>query len=265
MVDPDSKLLVLTTPKGGATVTAHLVFEYLNLTEKALSFSPWIHDYRTRVYDQFYKHEDVCRACKRGSEWTCLFIIRSPADRVVSSFIHVLHDDKLRPGKDPSFFDYVQKLLDLRRDETLRFPDGHHVAPQNYDCLENIHYVALEFLDEGLRAFSDATGRRFGRKTNTSSFTSPHYVTKKHCSLDLSQTPFSLLPQEAFPAYDSFLENPDLNEALFCCIFDDDIAIYRHACAQSWLMQRCPTCQARCNQEINRLDALVQSCRSVVL
>ena len=166
MVDPVSKLVILTSPKGGATVTAHLVFEYLSLTEKALATSPWIHNYRASVYDKdpFYKKQNPCEVCKEGSEWTCLFIIRSPADRVVSSFIHVLRTilASRLPGyedvfhKDLSFRDYIDVLMQLRRNETVQFADGHHAAPQdithrcNGDESLDIKYVAVEFLDKGL-------------------------------------------------------------------------------------------------------------------
>jgi len=280
MVDPVSKLVILTSPKGGATVTAHLVFEYLSLTEKALATSPWIHTYRTTMYDKdpFYKKQNPCEVCKEGSEWTCLFIIRSPADRVVSSFIHVLRTilAPRLPGyedvfhKDPSFRDYIDVLMQFRRNETLQFDDRHHAGPQdithhcNDDESLDIKYVAVEFLDDGLRAFSNATGNRFGSNTSASSFTSPHYVEQYAAAnetlftKDITQTPFSLLKsrQGAYPSYDSFFGHVDLNRDIFCCLFDDDLAMYQRTCTQSWLVQRCPTCEARCWREVARLNAL---------
>jgi len=62
MVDRPSRLMIIGTPKGGATLVTQLMLRRLNLTETAQEYDRWIHRYRLEVYRRQPDHRPVeCR------------------------------------------------------------------------------------------------------------------------------------------------------------------------------------------------------------
>ena len=51
VADRPHRLLLLSTPKAGATITTQMMFSFLNLSMAALNYSRWIHDFRQRVFE----------------------------------------------------------------------------------------------------------------------------------------------------------------------------------------------------------------------
>lgn len=282
MTDAVSRLMMLTAPKAGATVLAQVTLDLFNLTAEATRRNMNIHAYRELVFDKAESHRklSVCTTCAPDSGWTCIMFARSPADRAVSSYIHVMRTKLKRqlPGfedfaGDLTFRDYVDVLLELRTRPQIHFAEGHHAAPQAVTyCPSPIALVTVgvEFLDAGLEAAGAYIGISFPDTTN---YTSAHHVSK-HARLAQAlmdnknasgasavDVPFSqLLPDPhnttLLPPYEAFLQDDDINAALFCCLFDDDIAMYEQSCNQPWLVDACPLCVARCWKEVARLRAL---------
>jgi len=273
MVDPEMRLIVLMQPKAGATVATQLTFEALGVLEEAKSYSSWIHDYREKVFSRQARRRgyDFCTLCPRP-EWTCVHVVRNPADRVVSSYIHVMRTKikNLMPGlpKDATFREFVSTLQTFRNDAKLKSNDGGHAATQYYDCddkapgpAQGVLYAPIEMLDEALFAMSQLTGRALlGGGQN---FSSSHYVAKKatNHTQGVHDVPFSQLSENGalhgansvFPEYQDFLQDPDLVRNVFGCLFMDDVRLYQIACGQPWLLRLCPSCSQICANEIAKV------------
>ena len=93
MVDPTVKLLLISSPKAGATLVERLMLARVNLTGAAMH-------YKMSPYPLKYSHEVFQKAKGRmptpghvascGGRWLCLAIVRNPLDRAISSYIHTL-------------------------------------------------------------------------------------------------------------------------------------------------------------------------------
>ena len=91
MADHSRRLFLLAAPKGGATVAAQLMLRQLDLLDTAKEYNPWIHKYRKQVFLHQPDHEPIdCQETCHTQGWTCIKIVRSPVDRLISSFIHVM-------------------------------------------------------------------------------------------------------------------------------------------------------------------------------
>ena len=262
LVDPEHRLVVISSPKAGATIATQLMFDYLGLTETVKAYDPWIHNYRDDVFDkdptrQKYLADKnlTCAACASG--WTCIHIVRNPLTRSVSSYIHVMRTelkDKMIgfPG-DASFRQYIKYLMKFRTNDKLKPQDGDHANPQYYVCGGNasggsILYVPVEFLYDALGPVGQMTGHYLGKKT----FNSAHYI---HHKTDpghppVHDVPFSQLKNPQFPPYEDFLQDPALKRMILGCLFDDDVRLYQRVCGQPWLLDLCPTCSQGCISEL---------------
>ena len=38
-----------------------------------------------------------------------------------------------------------------------------------------------------------------------------------------------------------------------CCLYRKDVALYRQACAQAWLLEGCPRCADQCARDVSTL------------
>ena len=98
--DNRTKLMVLSSPKAGITLSMRLMLARLNLTAAAAAHGrrsssgyPLSHTHQV-----FHKQpgrappstlEDL-RPCAPGGGWLCIHLVRSPLDRAISSYIHTL-------------------------------------------------------------------------------------------------------------------------------------------------------------------------------
>jgi hypothetical protein len=269
--DAETKLKILGTPKGGATVSTQIMFRKLGLLEEALEYDSWIHNYRTKV---FRKRNERVR-CKGhcGNGWNCVKLVRSPLDRVVSSFIHVLKSslkDKFRSlqrtvqhaGKESleeaSFADFIQ-AASLAAKTKESFPGDGHYTPQsaNDECDDLSYLLPVESIEDGLSALYDVSGVLL----NATGLTSKHYIVKDSTLgssnqdiQDVSKMSFKLLMNNTdsdgrhhTASYDAYLRDPSLNEEI-CRLFCHDFALYAKACSSPLLSGRQKT-QYVCNQE----------------
>ena len=108
LANEKDKLLVAAVAKGGATVATQLMLRREGLLETALRHrgshgTGWIHDYR-HVYARQPNHRPPRNATAtcRDRAWTCVVILRSPLDRVVSSYQHAMARDRCLKSHAPS-------------------------------------------------------------------------------------------------------------------------------------------------------------------
>jgi len=278
MMDYSSKLKLLSTPKGGATVTAQIFLKHFGLMDEALDYASWIHKYRIEVFAKQTNHKITsCDAVCGLPGWTCAKIIRSPLDRIVSSYIHTMHTEikrkfpqlKMAVAKssysmntqktteDASFVDFVT-AMDMLRDPPLPRHNlwWDHYIPQslqNPSCNDhpNIYLLPIEELEEVLAAFANETGVIY----NATGLISSHYVSNKPTrqgkgiDFDVHNT-WNKTKMKTVP-YDWYLTNSQLNIKI-CEIFCEDIFIYAKACSSTWL-QSSQQVQTSCWAERERV------------
>lgn len=256
-----SKLQVMGSPKGGATVSTQIMFNFLGVTGKALAYSRWIHDYRNRVFKHQEDHLGMpCSVC--GQEgWTCVFLLRNPLDRVVSSYLHTMKT-KIHLAvqrENPDFTDdltFAGFTVFLKRfaESRSRYRQDVHYLPQcdaGCEALHSVDMVTLlvESLDAGLAWFGRTTNMTGLSRRNMSS---GHYIKKSpHIDPAAAHRPYSEQMRLSPPSYDSFLIDPNISRDI-CCLFRKDIELYRKACSVAW-MRECAECMESCARELRRL------------
>ena len=99
--DSRTKLMVLSSPKAGATLAMRLMLSRLNLTAPAYGYGGYPLSYTHEVFDKQPGRappstvEDL-GPCAPGGGWLCVHLVRNPLDRAISSYIHTLtHADVL--------------------------------------------------------------------------------------------------------------------------------------------------------------------------
>ena len=86
--DNASKLVIMASPKGGATLSARLMFARLNLTAEGIALGNYPFDFARRFWNTHghNTHRDL-EVCADRS-WWCLAIVRNPMDRAISAYIY---------------------------------------------------------------------------------------------------------------------------------------------------------------------------------
>lgn len=261
-------LTMYFTPKGGATAAAQIMFLLMGLFEKALAYHPWIHKYRQDVHNRGPAHEVLpttrarvkqCAQCT--DKGRCLKLIRNPLDRAVSGFLHVQRT-KLKDSMPhaPSFAQWVSVLkttivgAEGRRQEA----SDNHWRPQfvaacdSSTTTRDVTHLPVEMLGDGLGVFASTHGIDGLRDPSRANISSGHYV--KHTSRMLpnaSHVPYAVL-KTAIPLYSSFFTDPAITRDV-CCIFSNDVHMYRAACRELWV-SACERCAAACKRELSRLE-----------
>ena len=99
--DSRTKLMVLSSPKAGATLSMRLMLARFNLTAPAYRYGRYPLSYTHTVFDKQPGRappttvEDLS-LCAPGGGWLCIHLVRSPLDRAISSYIHTLtHADAI--------------------------------------------------------------------------------------------------------------------------------------------------------------------------
>lgn len=153
--------------KAGCTTVLKWFLKHNGLLEEAMRHGQWLHDYRPQRLFEEPGYEQRCRRAVRSDGVRVIKIIRDPAKRAVSAYLHYLRyasphwigtiqltewknatDLGAQPGV--SFEQFLQFVLDLQR---RRQPLEPHVRPQ-YDGVWDPHvdaYIPLEHLAPGLQ------------------------------------------------------------------------------------------------------------------
>lgn len=273
LVDPDARRVLLSSPKAGATIAAQLFFRSLGLTEKALAYSPWVHHYKMQFNLRPGGRVDPCVVCRPGSGWTCVKIVRSPLARVISSYVHIIRHSA-QFGLADSTFDTFVRILEDQATAAQRSLFDDHFMPQASPCdLEAPPLLLpLETIDEGiLPAFAEHTGFWMDPR----GLESAHYVSRTSTDEATDVQSYSRwVPATDIEAATSTASSADsqrvgrsMSEAAqrllntssklrrsVCCLYRKDVALYRRACAQDWLLEGCPRCAERCAKEVAELE-----------
>jgi len=277
-VDFPSKLILMWTPKGGATAAAQawLYLTGTNDREGVSKFSRsnsntarliksginWEISYvrwlmRKRNHG---KSVDINRSCERfcaDRSWSCVKIIRSPFDRAVSSFLRHLKIPSGSPQQLPalrrggSFASFLQALPSSEHGRVER--SDHYLPAYNSVCdsssqRRNILYIPLECLADALRS-SHVSGDRRENFANLSLRRSAHYLSYSDKVFDaraayINYTDF--VSSGVIPARESFLALEETRRKI-SELFAQDIDLYRHACRQR-TMVNVTSCKAACDE-----------------
>lgn len=152
--------------KAGCTTVLKWFLMHNGLLEEAMQHGEWLHDYRLQRLIEEPGYERRCRRAVRSDGVRVIKVIRDPATRAVSAYLHYLRTmSEPWPGTDIlvkwksanglgeqpgiSFVQFLEFVLDLQRSRQLPEP---HVRPQ-YDRVWDPHvdaFIPLEGLDAGL-------------------------------------------------------------------------------------------------------------------
>ena len=115
-----------------------------------------------------------------------------------------------------------------------------------------VTHIPVEMLGVGLDVFATAQGISGLSDPGGANVSSSHYVKRvKRMLHNASQVPFDELESE-IPSYSSFYTEPTITRDI-CCLFANDVHLYRAACAEAWVSV-CEGCVAACKRELERLQ-----------
>jgi hypothetical protein len=160
--------------KAGCTTVLKWFLQHNGLLEEAMQHDPWLHNYRVQRLFEERGYERRCRKALRSDRVHVIKVIRDPARRAVSAYLHYMRSaSSMWPGESMlatwksanglgtqqgvSFRQFLKYVLDLQR---RRQPMEPHVKPQ-HDRAWDPHvdaYIPLEMLEAGL----EETERRCG-------------------------------------------------------------------------------------------------------
>lgn len=144
------------SPKAGCSTVLKWFLQHNGELEEALSYSPWIHNYRIDRLFQEPGYEQLCRRAVRSDRFRVIKVIRDPAQRVVSAYLHYLRvaqqdwqgsnmlatwktEHGLGSQEGCSFRQFLQFIRDIDEFGSLWDP---HLRPQ-YDRSWDPHVDAL--------------------------------------------------------------------------------------------------------------------------
>ena len=280
MRDAATKILIVSSPKAGATLAQRIMLARLNLTGVAAAYRGK-HDYSG--YPLFYAHEVFQKQRSAGRypdanhladcadpSWLCIALVRTPLDRAVSSYVHSLkHFANVGAwaGVSPnaSFADFALDL-DRRAHDRGESRNDVHFMPQ-ISPAPHVLSVPIEMLSEpdgyacpllerlqGWRVAeleAEALGLRAGMPG--------HYITQAASGSGSEHWPWPRLHplakasrRRGFPSYDSFFSNKSFCRHVVGCLYRDDLRTYHDACRGSRL-RVCPAYRRACEAQLARL------------
>uniref|UniRef100_A0A7S2BRH7 Sulfotransferase domain-containing protein n=1 Tax=Octactis speculum TaxID=3111310 RepID=A0A7S2BRH7_9STRA len=147
---------------------------------------------------------------------------------------------------------FMPQLSNWRDDEKC---DSGTVGPSiRKDGTPLVYYLPTECLDDPEAMLY--LGRTTGVVLNATGLTSAHYnrgkVSASYDGLHVASWPWERVMAK-HPPYELFTsENASIGRRV-CCLFRDDVDMYRRACQQAWL-QNTTTCAAECSSQLARLS-----------
>jgi hypothetical protein len=154
------------SPKAGCTTVLKWFLKHTGKLEEALRYDAWLHNYRTDRLFQQPGYERLCQRAVRSDRFRVIKVIRDPAQRVVSAYLHYLRvepqgwqgttmlahwkaEQGLGSQEGCSFRQFLQFIRDIDDFGSLWEP---HVRPQ-YDRAVDPHvddFIPLENIAIGL-------------------------------------------------------------------------------------------------------------------
>ena len=175
---PGFPVAVCWSAKSGCTTVLKWFLAHNGLLDEAITYSGWVHDYREqKLFPSTGYHWQCEQLFKHGrNNTTIIKVIRDPATRAVSSFLHYLrwsHDVAHWPVavavnqwkaavglKNQQGINFRQFLLFVATKQMQGALIDAHFRPQ-YDAKQDPRvdsYIRLENLAAGLRAVEDRHG-----------------------------------------------------------------------------------------------------------
>lgn len=209
------KFIIDWTAKAGCTIICKIFFDYMGELDKALKYSPWIHNYRMKYY--YAKYGRVYLYHLLSNNFIKIKFVRNPYSRAVSSFIHVMktHLKKNFNNEDMSFYTF---LLNLKKN---RYPSNVHYNLQMIDSEKDIfnHIIKIENLEKEIKNLN----RLYNLNLNYD-FTSTHHTIKKKINTNISYVKYSQILQ--IPTYSNFYDKK--TKDLVDEIYKPDIIRYNY-------------------------------------
>ena len=276
MVDPTIKLLLMSSPKAGATLVERLMLARVNLTGAAVHFKGYPLRYSHEVFQQAKGRLPTpghLASCAPGTGWLCVAIVRNPLDRAISSYIHTLrcwkalgsHFKELNGNANASFAEFAAALDRRARKKASHSPGDGHFMPQCVPTTRagtlrpDVLYVPVEMLSEPggyacplldrVRGTGLAAAEAAARGDN-----SEHYITKATSSPPGSEHWSWAKVKEAHPtpAYDSFWNNTAFCRKVVGCLYRADVEMYVSAC-RAPALETCAAFRSACEVQLGRL------------
>jgi hypothetical protein len=287
-----SKLLLHAPPKGGATLAVQLVLRAAGLESAAAAYAKrhgstlldlgeLVHTYHSKVLVQQRRVKN-CTLCSTDEDWSCIKLVRSPFDRVVSSYLRTAENparSNLPEMRDNgSFSDFVhalEKRANRSSHEQQRLANMHkadHYLPQLRPACDLLRkharvpgelgaedaalpLVPIECVESALTHLQSRPGPAASAaflRLDPRNLSAPSHYRGKLSSAPIGTagpvwtwdyaTHFSA--HRAVPPYSAFLGEPRLRAAVGR-LFADDAKLYEAACRQRWL-QGSGECMAMC-------------------
>jgi hypothetical protein len=288
----ESKLLVQAPPKGGATLAVQLVLRAAGLESTAAAYArrngstlsalgELVHTYHSKVMMR-QRHVNNCTHCSTNEDWGCIKLVRSPFDRVVSSYLRTAENPARRSNlpemrDNGSFSDFVHALearANRSSHEQQRLANMHkadHYLPQLRPACDLLRkharapggfgtedaalpLVPIECVESALTHLQSRLGPASAAylRLDPRNLSAPSHYRDKSSNAPIGAadpvwmwdyaTHFSA--HRAVPPYSAFLGEPRLREAVNR-LFADDVELYEAACRQQWL-RGSNECMAMC-------------------
>jgi len=227
--------------------------------------------YRNEVFSKSSAHrrDNVCNDCGPAGQWTCVRFLRSPLDRIVSSYFAWSTNPLEWPelalacqscSQNASFAQFVTALAAVGNHSNMQRSDyDSHVMPQT--PLRTCGSEPSRLLSVPVEAMPDALLEldqlRTLRDAGAVVWQSGHYrvqlVSPQDAAANASSWPWprvkDAMLSERLPPYDSFL-TPEICSKL-SCLFAADFSAWRRMCAQPELL-RCRSCVRVCTAQLIR-------------
>ena len=206
------KFIIDFTPKAGCSIICKMFFDYMDELEKALNYSPWIHNYRIKYY--YHKYGFVHYNQLSSNKIIKIKFVRNPYSRAVSSFIHVMKTElkQLFNNEDMSFYDF---LINLKKN---KYPSNPHYNLQmnNLEKKNTFnHIIKIENLEKEIKNLNE----RFNLNLNCN-FTSNHHIIKEKNNQNVCYVKYSEISK--IPTYNNFY-NKETKDLVYEIYYPDII------------------------------------------
>ncbi|KAL1499322.1 hypothetical protein AB1Y20_011530 [Prymnesium parvum] len=269
LADNASRTVLISSAGAGVTQAAMLVRSLLNQshTAEGHELSPLASDRHA-----FEESSALCHECAHADGWTCVRLLRSPLDRLYSSYVHTM-THKTRTfsalsrvcrgcSSNASFAQFVSALAALRNSSAVKESRGdEHLLPQTpwRACgkepsrllsvpLEAMPAALLEL--KQLRVLHRAGAGAWPSDLPVSFPVAPHGATASASSWPWPRVK-AAMHAKSLPPYDSFLSAKIC--ATLSCLFAADFSAWTRMCAQPELRQ-CRTCTRVCSAQLTRFQ-----------
>jgi hypothetical protein len=230
-------IAILWSAKAGCTLAAKWFFYQRGELEKALEYSPWIHDYRIDIYRTSDAYQLGVHRAVFGKMRYIRFV-RNPFSRAVSSYLHMVRTTgdaefhrpfneflgrNIELGCGPTFREFVDFLssIDIQQCDIHYRQQAHKLEVNNLIEVDSI--VHLESVERELVAVS----RRYKLKVSSiRELSSSNHNTKRFRvgSTFVGDAPHYRTEEDLYPDYRNFYDQ-ELIERI-AGIYANDFARY---------------------------------------